>query len=855
MDTIIPEDTVSGLTTLEATALAQKFGGNELSADRKNPVLRTAWDVVREPMFAMLLLACVLYLILGELQEGVMMIIAMVFVGAISFYQEVKSSNALAALRKYTEPRVLVVRDGEERMILSKDLVPGDVIAVEEGQMIPADAALLQSNDLSINESILTGESFPVEKTARGGERRIFQGTLVNSGRGYAKVTAIGNNTALGKLGKSISSTPVAKTLLQKQIGRFVRTMAFLGGIVFCLLLGLTYWHTGDFLTSLLAALTLIMAIVPEEIPVAFSSFMALGAFRMARRGIITRQPMTIENLGAVSVICLDKTGTITENKMKVVELYDYEGRQLTDPYAIRSDTARDLLKYARLASEVAPFDTMEKAIVECWQAQFAAVFGPGQPDIIHEYPLSGRPPMMTHVYRLGTEIIAAAKGAPERILTACRLAGDEAAAIEDVVSRMASKGYRVIGVCSAPLTGSDPGGPPPQYPAGQDDFNWRFKGLVALYDPPLPDVKTEFGQWRRAGIAIKLLTGDYRATAENIAAQVGLVPNGPSISGDDIMEMPPGVLSKIAESANIFVRMFPAAKQRLVEALKDNGEVVTMMGDGVNDGPALRSAHIGIAMGSRGTEIARQSADLILTDERLVHVTEAIRQGRKIYHNFKKAVRYIISIHVPIILTASLPVILNWRIPGIFTPIHIIFLELIMGPTCSIFFENEPAEPGIMRSAPRPRSGGIFTSGELSVSLFQGLVITSGILGLYRYYMAAGYPLPYVRTVVFLTLIMSNVFLTFTNRSFEENILTTFRYPNKLARYVVALSLGFVVMLVYWPGVRDLFGLARPATMDFLVCLAMAAGVTWWFELYKTFFKRKTTNGHEKGNYDPGTH
>ena len=836
-----------GLKAREWVTLEQKFGKNEFSIRQGSNILHTAWNIVREPMFLILLLACLLYFLLGETSEGLLMLASLFFVAAISFYQEVKSSHALAALRQYTQPMVTVIRDGIEQAILSKDLMPGDVFLIEEGDLVPADADILQANDLSVNESILTGESLPVEKNNETTNSKLFQGTTINSGMAYARVTATGNQTELGKLGRSIADIPASKTELQHQINRFVRIMALLGTVIFALLWIVNYLHSRQLLESLLLGLTFAMAIIPEEIPVAFSSFMALGAYHMARLGIITRQPLTIENLGAVSVVCLDKTGTVTQNRMTVKWIYDFAQNRSTEIGANNDHDAGEVLQYARLASEKAPFDAMEKAIVEAYEYQGGTVTAQ-IPDMVHEYPLGGQPPMMTHLYSsaaLGmTEpgLFAAGKGAPERILAICRLNPASADKIRTIITDLGSKGYRILGVCGARLEDlrSAGAGKPDAYPASQDDFAWQFKGLLALYDPPKEEVKEEFAKWRQAGIAIKLVTGDFPATAEHIAGLVGLQPSGKILTGDEVMRSSPAELQRIAAPTTIFARMFPEAKLKLVDALKDGGHIVAMMGDGVNDGPALRSAHIGVAMGGKGTEIARQAADLILTDDNLQKVTEAIRQGRKIYHNLKKAIRYIISIHVPIMLIASVPLLLGWKYPNIFTPIHIIFLELIMGPTCSIFFENEPVELSIMNIPPRTRSGGIFTGKELAMSLLQGVVIAAGIMTLYFYFMQKDFSLDYVRTLVFLTIIIANVFLTFVNRSFEQNLRQTLRYKNYLAGYIVAASALFLALLIFVPILRSLFGLTLLEPIHYPLCLATAALITLWFEAYKTWFKKK---------------
>lgn len=829
----------TGLASVQLAALQNTFGKNEFVAGKQRGLLAMAWDIIREPMFLILILASALYFILGEVSQGLLMFVSVVFVAAISFYQEVRSTHALDALRKYTQPMVVVIRDGRQQAILSTDLLPGDVMILEEGNMIPADAVILHANDLSVNESILTGEAVPVEKNGISGDTRLFQGTTINSGKCRARVTSTGNRTELGKLGKSIGDILPTKTALQQQINLFVRIMALIGVVIFVLLGLISYLHSRQLLESLLLGLTFAMAIIPEEIPVAFTSFMALGAYHMARFGIITREPLTIENLGDVTVICLDKTGTITENRMTVQWIYDFQNDQLAAPAQAVSNTVTDVLLYGRLASEKAPFDAMEKAIVEAFSHLTGHPETPEVPDIIHEYPLGGHPPMMTHIYEGATlqignggEKVVAGKGAPERILSICRLSKEGETRVRRHIDELGAQGYRVLGVCSAPFHGD-------VYPSDQDAFDWQFKGLLALYDPPKPEVREELACWLDAGIDVKLVTGDFPETARTIATLVGLPTTGAVLNGDDVMAMPPAALKIAARSTHLFTRMFPEAKLKLIDALKASGEIVAMMGDGVNDGPALRSAQIGIAMGGRGTEIARRAADLILTDDNLAKVTEAIRQGRKIYYNLKKAIRYIISIHVPIMIIASVPLLLNWKYPNIFTPIHIIFLELIMGPTCSVFFEKEPVESHIMEKRPRRHTGGIFTTKELAVSFLQGAAIAAGILIVYFHYMQTNYSLPYVRTLVFITLVTANVFLTFINRSFEHSMLTTFRYKNPLAGWLLAVSALFLVILVFFPPIQRVFGLVRLSGNDYLLCLLTAIGTTWWFDLYKILVKQ----------------
>jgi len=824
---------MTGLNEAELSELEKLYGKNIFESDKDGGFFRTVWNLFKEPMFLLLVFACALYFILGESKEGLLMFAALLFVGAISVYQELKSSRALAMLKQYTEPRIIVVRDGSEKTIESEDLLPGDIMKLEEGNRIPADAMLLQSNDFTVDESVVTGESVPVERKEGPVTGKILQGTMVNSGKAYARVTETGNHTMLGKLGKSISAISGSKTLLQQQIGKFVKIMAMLGFTAFAIIWLVNYLHSKDILQSLLLGLTLAMSVIPEEIPVAFSSFMAFGAAQMAKLGIITRQPQTIENLGAVSIVCIDKTGTITENKMQVKKIYDFEQDKIETLDQGKNIQGIQLMRYAMLASESDPFDAMEKAIVKAYQED-AGSAAKHHLNIIHEYPLEGQPPMMTHVYEEDGQKIIAAKGAPERILRICKLDEITTNKLRAIVKDLASQGYRVLGVSSAD-------GLSAPYPERQDDFEWVFKGFVALFDPPKQAINEVFAKWYRAGIEIKLLTGDYAETAMNIAGLVGIKKHSEYITGDEVMKLTPEELRKTVKHTNIYARMYPEAKLKIINILKDNQEIVAMTGDGVNDGPALKAAQIGIAMGSGGSEIAKDSADLVITDDHLEKITDAIQQGRKIYNNLKKAIRYIISIHIPIIFTASMPVLLGWKYPNIFSPIHIIFLELIMGPTCSIFYEQEPIEANLMSKPPRPRLQNMFSRKELSMSIVQGLIITCGILSFYYYLMDLGYALPYVRTAVFTTLILCNISLTFLNRSFEEIFLKTIHYKNKLAPYVLLISAFFLGVILFVPQVKAVFQFTTISLLHYMICLVISIICTVWVDVYKQLLKKPT--------------
>lgn len=788
-----------GLTTAEAEAKYSQHGPNVFRSRQPPRFLLILWNMVREPMFLLLLTACLLYFILGSVSEGLLMLAAILLVSAIEFFEAARSNRAMKALQAITSPRARVLRDGRPVEVETENLVPGDVLMLSEGDLVPADATLLVANDLSVNESVITGESLPAARTAG---QTIYRGTQLNAGQAVARITATGNETELGKLGRKVSETASPQTVIQRQTWRYVKRLAVFGLLAFAMVCILNYLRTHAWAESLLMGLTLAMAAIPEEIPVAFSSFMALGALYMSRRGIIPRQPQVIENLGAVNVLCLDKTGTITENVMRVADVY-----------------GENALYYAALASEKHPFDSMEKAILES--------YGKPLPDMVHEYPLGGRPPMMTHVYDIGGAITATGKGAVERIVRVCKLDAARAAEVTAYADGMAAKGFRVLGVASAVHGGGD-------WPVEQDGFNWRFEGLVSLQDPPRENARAVIETLYRAGIEVKLITGDYLATARHIAGEVGIRKLDHAESGDAVMAMGPVELREKVRNVNLFVRMFPDAKVKVVEALKANGDIAAMTGDGVNDGPALKSAHIGIAMGKKGADIARMAADLIITDDNLDRIPLAIQQGRKVFTNLRKAIRYIISIHIPIILTATLPLVLGWAYPNIFTPIHVIFLELIMGPTCSIFYEREPAEENLMELPARGSNMSLFEKRELWISVIQGLMIAAGVLGLYRYYMP-DHSLEVTRTVVFTTLVMANIFLTFANRSFSENFFHTVRYKNNLAPLVLGASILFLCIIHLLEPVRVLFGMTRISPADGLLCLGVSFVSVAWFEVYKT--------------------
>ena len=826
------EQQLKGLTDEEVLLSRNKFGTNIIVNQEKNQFLKSLFEMVIEPMFLLLLTATSIYFITGDYGNGIFMSAAIVLVSAISLYQESKSRTAIEALKKLSQPKSKVIRNGEIVEIPSEEIVIDDLIQTEEGTYIPADGIILQSNDFSINESILTGESMAVSKNETSKNNSVFLGTIVTGGLAISKVTAVGNKTELGKIGKSLETIVEEKTPLQIQMGNFVKKMSIVGLVVFGFVWIINYYNSNNVLDSLLKALTLAMSIIPEEIPVAFTTFMALGSWRLMKMGVIAKQTKTVETLGSADVICTDKTGTITENKMSLAQWYTFSDNTIKNSN-INNDIDVELLSLAMWASEPIAFDPMEIALHETYSKLNTIDERPNF-KLVHEYPLDGKPPMMTHILenKNGTRIIAA-KGAPEALIANSNLSEEETQQVLSAMTKMALEGYRVLGVGSTEFSGTD-------YPKKQQDFSFTFKGLVAFYDPPKANIKAVFETLHDAGIQVKIVTGDNAETTATIAKQIGFRNAHKILNGDQLMSMDDATLREKVMETTIFTRMFPEAKLKIIKALKENNQIVAMMGDGVNDGPALKSAHIGIAMGKKGTEIAKQAANLILIDDDFSKIIDAIAMGRKIYSNLKKAIQYIISIHIPIILIVFIPLVLGWIYPNIFSPVHVIFLEIIMGPTCSIIYENEPMERNLMLEKPRPITNTFFEFKEITISIIQGIIITIGLLFVYQYCVATNCSESTTRTVVFLTLISSNIFLTLTNRSFYYSTLTTLKYKNNLVLMIISATIIMTACLLFVPLFATFFEFESVSGSQIGLSILVGCVSVLWIEIYKGFKRRK---------------
>ena len=837
---------LTGLTEEEAAKRLRQEGYNELPSAKKRSVLAIALDVAREPMFLLLVACGLLYLFLGDVQEALMLLGFVFVVMGITLYQERKTERALEALRDLSSPRALVIRDGQEKRIAGREVARGDLLVVKEGDRVPADAVLRSCLNLSVDESLLTGESVPVRKSAAKGAVEmarpggddlptIYSSTLVVQGQGIAEARATGAQTEIGKIGKALRSVESEETLLQKETGVMVRKLALVG-LSLCVAVVVLYGLTrGDWLHGVLAGITLAMATLPEEFPVVLTIFLAMGAWRISQKQVLTRRVPAVETLGAATVLCVDKTGTLTLNRMTVSRLFtagQYYDLARPDQTAL-PETFHELTEFSILASQIDPFDPMEKAIKELGDRYLAETEHLHHDwALVHEYPLSKELLSLSRVWRSpdGADYIIAAKGAPEAIADLCHFEQAQFDALSVHIATLANDGLRVLGVAKARFAESS-------LPGQQHDFVFEFLGLIALADPVRPTVPTAIQECYAAGIRVVMITGDYPGTAQNIARQIGLTPSDNFITGPELDGMSEDELRRRIRDVNIFARVVPEQKLRLVNALKANGEVVAMTGDGVNDAPALKSAHIGIAMGGRGTDVARESAALVLLDDDFSSIVQAVKLGRRIFDNIKKAIAYIFAIHVPIAGLSLIPVLFRW--PLALMPVHVVFLELIIDPACSIVFEAEMEEADVMRRPPRNPQEPLFNRRTVTVSIMQGVSVLLIALAVFGIALLRGHGEQEARALTFTTLIIANLCLILTNRSWTRTILTTLRSPNTALWLVLGGTTLFLGLVLYLPFLRGMFQFATLHALDVIICVAAGIFSILWFELLKWFNSR----------------
>lgn len=831
--------TAKGLSEADAARLLREVGHNELPSSKPRSVFAIAFEVAREPMFLLLVAGGIVYMMLGDLQEALMLLGFVFVVMGITLYQERKTERALEALRDLSSPRAMVIRDGAERRIAGRDVVPGDLVILSEGDRVPADSILLACTNLSADESLLTGESISVRKVCSedaegmreiarpGGDDLpfVYSGSLVVQGQGAAMVKATGINTEIGKIGRALQKVEPEETALQKETNRLVRDLAILG-LSLCLIVVIAFGMTRDsWLQGILAGITMAMAVLPEEFPVVLTVFLALGAWRISQNNVLTRRMPAVETLGSATVLCVDKTGTLTLNRMNVRRIFangkffDLDGAKGSLP-----EDVHEVVEFSILASQIDPFDPMEKAFKKLGDEYLARTEHIHRDwELVKEYPLSRKLLTMSRVWRSQSrrEYVIAAKGAPEAIEDLCHLDPARQDEISEAIQAMGREGMRVLGVAAAIFREAD-------LPEGQHDFDFRFLGLIGMEDPVRPGVPEAVRECHCAGIRVVMITGDYPGTAQAIGRQIGL-PSERVVTGPELEKMSDPELQARVRDVCIFSRMVPEQKLRLVRALEAAGEIVAMTGDGVNDAPALKAADIGIAMGGRGTDVAREAASLVLLDDDFSSIVRAVRLGRRIYDNLKKAMAYILAIHVPIAGMSLIPVLLDW--PLIFFPVQVVFLELIIDPTCSVAFEAEPEEADVMKRPPRDPERPLFSKHMLGLSVLQGLMVLVIVLAVYALSIYRGQGEAEARALTYTTLIAANLGLILTNRSWSRTIMDTLSTPNPALWWVMGGALVFLAAVLYNPFLRELFGFAYLHPIDIAICFMAGTTSILWFE------------------------
>lgn len=756
----------NGLSSAEVQARRLTFGKNVVESTSRRGWFNVLRNVLREPMFLLLLAASGIYFLVGDASEALTLLAFVIAIVLLTVVQSHRTARVLDSLRDLSAPRAQVLRDGKRQLVSAAELVPGDVVFVDEGARVPADGTVTEAHELTVDESLLTGESVAVSKAPppdhydnRDSSTMLFFGSMVVQGQGRMVVTATGLDTTLGRIGKSLSTISEALSPLQLETRALINRFA-LAAVALCLLVLAIYrWRSGQWVPGMLAAIALAMGILPEEIPVILTVFMALGARRIANEGVLTRRMSAIETLGQTSVLCVDKTGTLTRNRMSVHAVFARGRLQAVGHASEAIDEAfHELIEYLVLASEIEPVDPMEIAFHE---AGHAWLVGSGllhkEWSLVQEYALTPELPAMSHAWHEPgrTDSAVACKGAPEAVCTLCRLSEQERAAVLDQTAEMASSGLRVLAVAKARHSLA-------AWPRKQQDFDFSFVGLVGLLDPVRPEVPAAITQCREAGIRVVMITGDYPSTAQAIAAEVG-IGDGKLLTGKDIAAMDDARLRDALINVNVFARVTPEQKLRLVEAFRETGHVVAMTGDGVNDAPALKAAHIGIAMGLRGAEVAREVASLVLLRDDFSPIVSAIRMGRRIYGNLVQAISYTVAVHIPMIAATLIPAIAGW--PPMLAPVHIVFLQLIIDPVCSVVFENEPERQNLMHVPPRPIGARLLSRRALGGAAAAGAIFSVPVLGLYISLLTHSYPQSVARTLAFVSLVTGNLALIFVIR------------------------------------------------------------------------------------------
>ncbi len=834
----------SGLTSAEAEARLRQEGYNELPRERRRNIFAIAFAVLREPMLLLLVAAGIVYLFLGDLQEAIVLLASIIVVISITLYQEHKTERALDALRDLSSPRALVIRDGQLQRIAGREVARGDLIRLAEGDRVPADAVLRECISLTVDESLLTGESVPVRKAPwssagapeglesvrPGGDDQpvIYSSTLVVGGQGTAEVFATGPRTEIGRIGKALVTVRPEETPLQHEVKRLVGMLAIAAFSLCALVIIIYALLRHDWIEGILSGITLAMALIPEEFPVVLAVFLALGAWRIAQRHVLTRRMPAIEALGAATVLCVDKTGTLTLNRMAVSAFFAQGALHdvTIDPERPLPEAPQETLRFAILASQAEPFDPMERALVTLGERAFSEPVT-SRWTFVREYPLTPDLLAVTRVGRFGQSDTStvATKGAPEAVAHLCRLDETQLGELHEQVSVMARDGLRVLGVARATFAGEE-------LPDDPRAFDFQFVGLLGLADPIRPAVPEAIEECHTAGIRVVMITGDYPETARAIARQIGIHQPDIAITGVELDAMSDDDLRERVKDASIFARVVPAQKLRLVQALKANGEVVAMTGDGVNDAPALKAADIGVAMGGRGTDVAREAASLVLLDDDFTSIVHAVRLGRRVFANLRDAIAYLLAVHVPIAGMSLLPVLFGW--PLALLPVHIVFLEFIIDPACSVVFEAEPESADIMQRPPRnPNAPGLNWRLFL-ISVAQGLSVLAIVFTIFAIDFNQSHNSAEARALAFTTLVVANLALIFANRSWTRTIFATLRMPNPTLWWMVGGAMTVLALALFVPFLRTLFQFAPLDLQDVLLTILAGGASILWFEALK---------------------
>lgn len=862
-------NTAQGLTTAQARTRLAEDGPNEVAQGTRRTVWRRLADTLRQPMFALLVIAALLYMLLGDLAEGLTLSVFVLAVLVLSFYQEGRSEAAIEALRQLTQAHARVLRDGQMQEIPANEVVAGDSLLLSEGDRVAADGWLLQANNLQMDESLLTGESVAVDKSpvqALPGSDLSSQpptascvhgGTFVVRGSGRLVVTATGMRSQIGQIGLALNQVREADTPLQRQTAKLVRVLASLVGVL-CVVMVLTLgWRNGQWVPALLSGIALAMAILPEEYSVVLTLFPAMGARRLTREGVLTRHITAIETLGAISVLCTDKTGTLTQNRMTVTALAVPKTVGSAEPFDTLlwptpapgqasaapnhapplSEAFHPLIEHAILASAPTPFDPMETAFHAMGQHHLNGgqrAFGKGQ--LVQTYALSPSLKAMSHVWAFdpADPQVVSAKGAPEAIMDLCHLNPAARQHWLGCVADMAAQGLRVLAVAHSQFDGHS-------YPETPHDFDFAWLGLIGLTDPLRPEIAQAVADCQTAGIQVIVITGDFPATAQEIARQAGL-PAGDTLTGEALEGLDDVALGERLRRVTVCARISPHQKLRIVQALQTQGQVVAMTGDGVNDAPALKAAHVGIAMGARGTDVAREAADLVLVDDNFASIVRGIRLGRRIFGNLQKSMQYIFAIHIPIAGMALVPMLMGW--PPLMLPLHVALLELVIDPACSLAFENEPAAANVMQQPPRDTRAALFGPQAIGLALGQGLCVL-GAVGL-TFYLAKLWPganeAPWstlwtpalanplfmaplseaqTRAMLFITLLTGNAALILSNRAGAGQFWRSLHTPNAVAYGVIGLAGFFLALAIHWPWLSGPLQFEPPPLWPLLIALA----------------------------------